>query len=245
MSETLEGQLLIAAPSLFDYFRRTVVLVIEHTPKERWAWCSTARSIRASPAPFRSSPSWPMGTTWSDPAGRSHRSRWWLSASSATYRKRGWPWSDSSARSTRVGQRVARPDACMPGTPAGAPVSSTTRAEQDAWLVAPAHGEDPFEDDVWSRALERRGGEYRLLATMPARPVAELGDLEAGRQRTRGLARGLQRGATRPRLVGHGVGARAVPSAFTCTRSTSQSMRLDHRVPVDHAEVRPGRVLLG
>ena len=31
MSETLRGQLLIAAPSLFDYFRRTAVLVIEHT----------------------------------------------------------------------------------------------------------------------------------------------------------------------------------------------------------------------
>src|SRR5881227_124694 len=31
MEKTLRGQLLIAAPSLFDYFRRTVVLVIEHT----------------------------------------------------------------------------------------------------------------------------------------------------------------------------------------------------------------------
>ena len=33
VSESLRGQLLIAAPSLFDYFRRTVVLVIEHTPE--------------------------------------------------------------------------------------------------------------------------------------------------------------------------------------------------------------------
>src|SRR3954453_19719446 len=32
VSETLRGHLLTAAPSLFDYFRRTVVLVIEHTP---------------------------------------------------------------------------------------------------------------------------------------------------------------------------------------------------------------------
>src|SRR3954449_6742690 len=32
VAETLRGQLLIAAPSLFDYFRRTVVLVLEHTP---------------------------------------------------------------------------------------------------------------------------------------------------------------------------------------------------------------------
>ena len=32
MAESLRGQLLIATPSLFDYFRRTVVLVLEHTP---------------------------------------------------------------------------------------------------------------------------------------------------------------------------------------------------------------------
>ena len=38
-------------------------------------------------------------------------------------------------------------------------------------MVAPAEQEDPFsEDDMWSRALERRGGAYRLLATMPPDP---------------------------------------------------------------------------
>ena len=31
MAESLRGKLLIAAPSLFDYFRRTVILVIEHS----------------------------------------------------------------------------------------------------------------------------------------------------------------------------------------------------------------------
>ena len=30
---SVRGKLLIAAPSLFDYFRRTVVLVLEHTPE--------------------------------------------------------------------------------------------------------------------------------------------------------------------------------------------------------------------
>ena len=43
--------------------------------------------------------------------------------------------------------------------------------EQDAWLVAPAEADDPFgAGDIWSRALERRGGAYRLLATMPPDP---------------------------------------------------------------------------
>ena len=31
MAESLRGQLLIAAPSLYDYFRRSVVLVLEHS----------------------------------------------------------------------------------------------------------------------------------------------------------------------------------------------------------------------
>ena len=43
--------------------------------------------------------------------------------------------------------------------------------EQDAWLVAPAEEGDPFSPgDIWSHAVERRGGAYRLLATMPPDP---------------------------------------------------------------------------
>jgi putative transcriptional regulator len=43
--------------------------------------------------------------------------------------------------------------------------------EQDAWLVAPAEESDPFSaGDIWSHAVERRGGAYRLLATMPPDP---------------------------------------------------------------------------
>jgi hypothetical protein len=37
--------------------------------------------------------------------------------------------------------------------------------------VLPARPEDPFEDeDIWSEALRRKGGSYRLMATMPADP---------------------------------------------------------------------------
>ena len=43
--------------------------------------------------------------------------------------------------------------------------------EQEAWLVAPAEEGDPFSaEDIWPLALERRGGDYRLLATMPPDP---------------------------------------------------------------------------
>ena len=43
--------------------------------------------------------------------------------------------------------------------------------EEDAWIVADADPEDPFRSgDLWSGALERKGGRYRLMATMPADP---------------------------------------------------------------------------
>jgi putative transcriptional regulator len=43
--------------------------------------------------------------------------------------------------------------------------------EQDAWIVQAADLEDPFRSgDIWSDALGRKGGRYRLMATMPAHP---------------------------------------------------------------------------
>ena len=43
--------------------------------------------------------------------------------------------------------------------------------EQEAWMVLPARPGDPFADgDIWSEALRRKGGSYKLLATMPADP---------------------------------------------------------------------------
>jgi putative transcriptional regulator len=52
-----------------------------------------------------------------------------------------------------------------------APGQLEDEIEQDAWIVAPASPDDPFsEDDLWAAALQRRGGPYALLATMPADP---------------------------------------------------------------------------
>jgi putative transcriptional regulator len=43
--------------------------------------------------------------------------------------------------------------------------------EQDAWIVVRAKVDDPFgEADLWSEAVARKGGNYRLLATMPSDP---------------------------------------------------------------------------
>jgi putative transcriptional regulator len=43
--------------------------------------------------------------------------------------------------------------------------------EEDAWIVEPVDPDDPFqEDDLWPAALQRKGGEYALLARMPVDP---------------------------------------------------------------------------
>jgi putative transcriptional regulator len=43
--------------------------------------------------------------------------------------------------------------------------------EAEAWIVTDAAVDDPFADgDLWAEALARKGGKYRLLATMPADP---------------------------------------------------------------------------
>ena len=43
---------------------------------------------------------------------------------------------------------------------------------EDAWIVEPAQVDDVFgdADGLWSRALHRKGGTYRLLARMPVDP---------------------------------------------------------------------------
>jgi putative transcriptional regulator len=45
--------------------------------------------------------------------------------------------------------------------------------EADDWIIAPSDPEDAFTDepgDLWRRVLERKGGRYALLATMPPDP---------------------------------------------------------------------------
>jgi putative transcriptional regulator len=45
--------------------------------------------------------------------------------------------------------------------------------ERDDWIIAPSTTEDVFDEDpatLWSRVLDRKGGQYRLVARMPADP---------------------------------------------------------------------------
>jgi putative transcriptional regulator len=44
---------------------------------------------------------------------------------------------------------------------------------RDDWIIAPGSAQDVFDEDaesLWSRVLDRKGGQYRLVARMPVDP---------------------------------------------------------------------------
>jgi putative transcriptional regulator len=155
VEESVRGHLLIAAPSLFDYFRRTVVLVLEHTPDGAMGVVlgrsSDTRVADAVPVladlpgaddlVYLGGPVSPqvvgsLGTL--DPDG-----------------------TNESLRRVRV----------YAGYAGWSPGQLDGELEQGAWIVQDADPDDPFRSgDIWADALARKGGRYRLMATMPADP---------------------------------------------------------------------------
>jgi putative transcriptional regulator len=172
MADSLRGQLLVAAPSLFDYFRRTVVLVIEHSADGAMGVVlnrsSDTRVADAVPqlAPLAGheelvrigGPVAPQSVVglgeFGDPA----------EAGAALLGGLGTldPESDNATlRRLRV----------YAGYAGWGPGQLDGELEEEAWVTVDAEPEDPFSDeDLWRAALERKGGSYRLLATMPADP---------------------------------------------------------------------------
>ena len=172
MEESLRGQLLIAAPSLFDYFRRSVVLVLEHSPEGAMGVVLNRESETpvADAVPVLAQ----------------------LAADGELVRIGGpvspeavvalGEFDDVAEAGTLVVGSVGTldPDAengslrrlrVYAGYAGWGPGQLDHELEQEAWLVLPARPGDPFEDgDLWSEALRRKGGGYRLLSTMPADP---------------------------------------------------------------------------
>jgi putative transcriptional regulator len=172
VSEMLRGKLLIAAPSLFDYFRRTVVLVIEHTPDGAMGVVLNRESET------RVADAVPQLAELAD-TGELVRIGGPVAPQSVVALGE---FEDIDEAGTAVTARLGTldPDAgndslrrlrVYAGYAGWAAGQLEDELEQEAWVVAPAEEEDPFSDgDIWSRALERRGGAYRLLATMPPDP---------------------------------------------------------------------------
>jgi putative transcriptional regulator len=168
----MRGHLLIAAPSLFDYFRRTVVLVLEHTPEGAMGVVlgRETETLVAEAVPplaelaheddvvYLGGPVAPEAVValgeFEDPAEAGTQ----VVGSLGTLDPDG---ANVSLRRMRV----------FAGYAGWAPGQLDGELEQDAWIIQPADPADPFRDgDIWSDALGRKGGRYRLMATMPADP---------------------------------------------------------------------------
>jgi len=172
VSETLRGQLLIAAPSLFDYFRRTAVLVIEHTAEGAMGVVlnreSETRVADAVPQLADLAAADELVMIGGPVAPQSVVALGEFTDLSEAGTHVVGKLGTLDPESANESLRRMRVYAGYAGWGAG---QLDDELEQEAWLVAAAEEDDPFiGEDIWSRALERRGGAYRLLATMPPDP---------------------------------------------------------------------------
>jgi putative transcriptional regulator len=171
MVDSQKGKILIAAPSLFDFFRRTVVLIVEHTEQgafgvvlNRRADADVAELVPdLGPLVERGAPLWVGGPVAPDSivvlgeyeeAGRS---------AGAVTERIGVVDPDGDAEVIRARVFV--------GHAGWGPGQLDEELANDAWITQELVPEDIFaEGDLWAEAVARRGGDYALLATMPDNP---------------------------------------------------------------------------
>jgi putative transcriptional regulator len=172
VADSTRGQLLIAAPSLFDYFRRTVILVLEHTEDGAMGVVLNRASetlvSEAVPALAElpggdelvrlGGPVSPQSVVALGDFERPEEAGTQVIGTLGTLDPEA---DNESLRRLRVYAGYA-------GWAAG---QLDGELEAEAWIVTDVAVDDPFADgDLWAEALARKGGKYRLLATMPADP---------------------------------------------------------------------------
>jgi putative transcriptional regulator len=172
VDDSLSGKLLIAAPSLEDFFRRTVVLMVEHNENGAFGVVlnrpseTTVAEVVPSLAPYAGDDEvvWIGGPVAADTAVA--LGRFEDPGASAGIVVGDLGVIDPEDPGDRVrGIRV------YAGHAGWGPGQLEGEIEQDAWILEPASPEDPFrEGDLWSYLLGRRGGEYSFLARMPEDP---------------------------------------------------------------------------
>lgn len=172
MEESLRGQLLIAGPSLFDFFRRTVILVIEHTEEGAFGLVLN----RPSEAPVREAV-----PVLAPLAGDDELVRIGGPVAPENVVALGEFADPEDAAGVIVGDLgLVDPDSAeaavrrvrvYAGHAGWGPGQLEDELERDAWIVESASEEDPFTDgDLWALLLRRKGGNYSLLAQMPEDP---------------------------------------------------------------------------
>lgn len=175
----MRGQLLVAGPTLLDpNFHRTVVLVCEHDDD------GAMGLVLNRPSPIPADHAIPeLGAALAD------EDRLWVGGpvqTTSVVVLADFAGADVEAVLVReqvglvlpdadldsVGQSVARARAFL-GYAGWGPGQLDAEIERDDWILADFSADDAFTDDadgLWAEVLDRKGGEYALLATMPPDP---------------------------------------------------------------------------
>jgi putative transcriptional regulator len=172
VEDSLRAHLLIASPRLADYFRRTVVLVLEHTEEGAMGVVLN----RPSDALVRDAVPGLVHLGELDDVvqvGGPVQPR-------AVIVLGDFEQPQDASRVVAGDLGVVDPDRAdtdlrrarvYAGYAGWAPGQLEAELEEEAWIIEPVDPGDPFRgDDLWPAALARKGGEYALLARMPADP---------------------------------------------------------------------------
>lgn len=176
--DSLRGQILIAGPTLIDpNFRRTVVLICEHTDE------GALGVVLNRPTPIEADDAVPELTDVLG-AGETLWTGGPVQPSSIVLLAEFAEPADALMVTDDVGLVLqgtdmeslaftTRRSRAFLGYAGWGPGQLESELERDDWIVAPADPEEAFAEDsegMWRRALERMGGRYALLATMPPDP---------------------------------------------------------------------------
>lgn len=171
--DSVRGKLLIASPGLTDFFRRTVVLVLEHSDDGAVGLVLNRPSDtlvdEAVPdlAPLADvndvvHVGGPVGQQGVIALGAFEDPQ---EAASVVFEDLGVVDPEAPSPSLRALRVYAGHAGWAPGQLDG-------ELKQEAWIIEDASTDDPFaEGDLWSAVLDRKGGGYALLARMPEDPT--------------------------------------------------------------------------
>jgi putative transcriptional regulator len=176
--DSLSGKLLIASPSLLDpNFSRTVVLIAEHGEDGAMglvlnrvseidvtdAAPTLADLLEPGELVHAGGPVQPTAVMvmaeFDDPA----------TAATLVLDRVGFVGADADFDALAANVVRARVFAGMAGWASG---QLEAELERDDWILEPATADDVFADpaSLWSTVLERKGGQYALVARMPPDP---------------------------------------------------------------------------
>jgi putative transcriptional regulator len=176
--ESLAGQLLVSSPALVDpNFRRTVVLIAHHDEDGAMGLVLTRPSDVSVAEAVPALAELPGGTEVVHVGGPVQPEAFMVlaefddvsEAAAAVIGDVGFMPAEADPEELSI--RRLRVFAGYAGWGAG---QLEAELDEPSWIVVPAEPTDPFAndpDELWRTVLQRKGGRYALIATMPFDPT--------------------------------------------------------------------------